>query len=215
MRFWNWGAQKPPEPPPPPNITQEWVDDVSERTKYTPDILELQSRRAALFFIHDDLKKGHPNHDLIADSCVPLAQGFTQESFTFLKRRTQSGGFQPMAMRRKFFTLPHLPILGTVCAVHPAQVPVLDRLRKNGVTYDRERVKVRIISRSKRLIGHVKETVMDLSMYILKPEKAELVDNGYAFAPVKTFGKAKFADDRTGDYSFYSRLEYDQQTNSS
>lgn len=198
--FRNWWGKGPVNTIPP-----SWAAVATATTQYTPDILELQSRKSTLLFTPDEMQKGHTAHHLLDGHALPLGRAITDEQFSYLSLRVENAISVRVPLRERYNSVPYLPIQGELWAVQPGHMPVLDTVKQNGLLYQRGRVKLTFLTREKRNISRVIEDPVHCWMYVGRREIwSPQVDGGYNFTPVKTFESR----DR-GGYYCYTRLEAD------
>lgn len=73
--------------------SQDWIKEVQEAVKYSPDAAELEQSRMQKLFVCDDLMTGGRDHDLIKGYAMPLASAaFTLHNHSFFKRNEEPLG---------------------------------------------------------------------------------------------------------------------------
>lgn len=212
--MFGWFKKKQGPRAPEPRLGEDLamrINDAVRANRLTPDIHNLERRRAQLLFIHCELQKRHTRHGLVEEYTVPLYKVFTQESFTHMKYSEETDEIFSVAVRTKYHTIPHLPILGELCAILPHRLLELDKYKLNGVLFTRERVKITIPHRRKDLIAFPLFQESTAWMYVGRPEYwNKQLDGGYTSSAVRAFGK-----NRDPSYTHFTRMEVNESLNSS
>lgn len=213
--MFNWLKKKQGPPAPDPRFSEELamrINDAVKANKHTPDIHSLEQRRGQLLFVHCEIMKGHSRSSLIEEHSVPLYRAFTKDAFTHMKFTDGNETFS-IAVREKFHTIPHLPILGELSVVLPGRLLELDRYKLNGVHFIRERVKIVIPYRRKDMLAFPLFEEVTASMYVGRPEFwNKQFDGGYKFSAVKGLGKQGAGYE---SYTYFSKMELDESINTS
>lgn len=161
-----------------------WVAKAEAKTRFTPDIVKLELSEYQLLFVVDDMQRGGPMYDLIADNSAFQAIGFTKGLFNYFVEKS-SGVPVPLTCDPRKPLGNAGPLFGEVHAIKSSHYPMLDTVRQNGVHFKRERVSivipyrdqyVRVSRYSKRLppqiAGLSEEMLADAEcwMYVGIPE---------------------------------------------
>lgn len=132
-----------------------WLKEAEERTKYTPDVAELEKRRAHLIFVPDELQQNHKNQFLLSLNLfgtTPIANmcpAFTKPEFLFYKHNLEQESY-PVAFQRpatsNIWGIPEnkrpKTIRGELYVIRPYQFLVLDKYKENGVVFERKYVDI-------------------------------------------------------------------------
>lgn len=130
---------------------------MTEITKFTPDIATLELYRWQLMFVTDDLKRDHPQHDLLGEEAKSAFPGFTVKKFHFWQPKNPFFGYVPMALEDGYTNPvvgfpPVANIKGEVYVIRPQRFLALDRLKQNGIEYERHRVRLVVPYRKVELL---------------------------------------------------------------
>lgn len=156
-------------------------------TDHTPDIVWLEKRRNHAVFIYDEMMSGFPKHNLLEKGKV-LGRAFThKENFTMMKKKLGQASF-PIPVRNPDGKGHR--ILGELYLVPSREIILLDKYKKNGVLFSRQRVTVDFPQRcfvDGKLSDEI-TTKVSAWMYIGKRSFWEgQFDGGYNYSPVQTF----------------------------
>jgi len=194
------------------------------KTRFTPDIAELEEHMAHVFFACDSLMTGCRNHNMLQDGKFK-GRAFTLNGFKFYQKRTD-GTAIPMGGKDKP-DLNFTRIKGEVHLVSSLMLCQLDTMMQNGVQFRRKRVEILYPYREHELVKIGDEEVLrDLprGSITTKPEQGlrhyvsderivrlwafmyvgvpnywdDLIDAGFAFTqiPIKH-------SDKPGRYEYY------------
>lgn len=115
-----------------------------ERNKWTPDAVALEQAAFHLFFAHDRLQQGFPEHDkLIADYIVYGAIGFTDEKFVMQKSMLGRDTY-PVIQRKDYTFTPPSRIKGQLFYLMQEEFRNLDSVMRNGIEFRRELINIYI-----------------------------------------------------------------------
>lgn len=201
--------------------SSHWLNAADRVTEYTPDVAALERFEWVRIFICDEYQRDHRNYQHLTDS-VYLASAFTEDKFTLWKKKlgqlttaiplhTEDQGPQPRwadQMRGPAI------IRGELHAIRPQSLFLLDRLRENGVSFERRRVKVLLPVREEKWhssnAGKISTTIQNVEMrawmYVGVPGFWEpLLDGGYLFDQVKIYTPT---NPQLSHYSYFSPMEY-------
>lgn len=121
--------------------TKEWLDKEVNYPPHTPDFWRLEQQDFTLIFEYGDLQDRMPKHQMVNPYYSTAA--FTVNKFPVLKQYAVEDPF-PLAFRSRIpgRKIQHSKIRGELYAVPPVNHVLIDSYRRNGVYFDRERVKV-------------------------------------------------------------------------
>jgi len=196
--------------------------DFDKDTEYTPDVATLERRTHWLLFVPDQMMSRHHSNVKLGSS-VKMLEALTEDNFSFWKQRR--GDFtQAIPLGEAFKTVPFNPIKGEVFLVKSQKFFELDTERRNGVEFERKRIKLKVPYRrvsSKDFFIKEKdkyewalantpyhEGQLNAWMYVgISNYWSPLLDGGYMFTPVKSFIPH---NKRLTQYYYFTIGEYDQ-----
>lgn len=122
--------------------------------EFTPDLWELEQKKAHLVFVHDDMMQLQPHHELIRQGSLsgfyPFQYGYTTKKFSFvikdlgLKSIPIALDLGELAGELPMYIAEAHRIRGEVYAVRPGAIVELDNHRQNGVQFVRRQVNINI-----------------------------------------------------------------------
>lgn len=120
---------------------------------FTPDLWQLEMRKAHPVFIADDMMQTQPNHKMVAEGGLsgfyPFHYGYTSQRYNFVKKNLGLKSF-PIALDLRetdelpAFMVERHRIRGEVYALRAEQIIALDNHRQNGVQFTRTPVTINI-----------------------------------------------------------------------
>lgn len=135
MKFWN--------------NTAKYVDfnkKVSQESQYTPDTWRLCSREFQRLFVYDNYMKGHTEHQNMLDVRGEYqAIGYMHETDLSLWKKQLGRASFPVALIGA--EVPYSPVKGELYKVPTDFIFELDKLRENGLQFQRVRTKIRVPQR--------------------------------------------------------------------
>lgn len=181
-----------------------------EPPEFTPDLWELEQKKAHLVFIHDDMMQLQPNHHLIQGGLsgfYPFQYGYTTKKFSFVQKELGTKSFpialdlRDLAQELPMYIADSHRIRGEVYAVRAPTLIELDNHRRNGVEFVRKQVNVNIGYRkvyrshwfnaygNKKYeynLGREEMTTVTCWMYLGREEywKDQLLADAFNFNPV-------------------------------
>lgn len=124
----------------------EFLWQMYEATKFTPDIAKLEKYAWQLIFVTDQLKEGHLHNAKLGPEASYRFPAFTQQGFHYWDTPIP---FLPPVPMKVEYTInpvkgfpPIAKIKGEVHLIRPQQFMTLDRYKQNTVEYQRERIKL-------------------------------------------------------------------------
>lgn len=120
---------------------QEWLSKEVAFPPHTPDFWKLEQQDFTLIFEYGDLQDRMPKHQMVNPYYSTSA--FTVNKFPVLKQYAVEEPF-PLAFRHNIpgRKIQHSKIRGELYAVPPVNHVLIDSYRRNGLLFERERVKV-------------------------------------------------------------------------
>ena len=178
--------------------------------EYTPDMWRLNRYEWQRLFVPDEMQRGFYRYPLIQEDSFFRARGFTEESYVMYKKKLGEATYA-ITLPGPVFNDPIAHIGGQVHYVRPHVFKELDRLKLNGLHFERKRVSILVPFREQvtnRTAGHERVRRANAWMYVGIPDYwVPQLDGGYLFDRVKKFNcKSKFVS----DYYLFSKLEYDK-----
>jgi hypothetical protein len=206
---------------PPTKFTfdDDWVNKWRAKVQFTPDGNFLSQQAYQPFFVYDRLMEGYEEHGKISELVVPLTQiGFTVSRFNHWRKNlgklsfpialstTDKPGNPPWAdlVRETswFKDAPPAIIRGIVYSIRSESFYELDRLYRNGVQFERKKVKISIPYRAKKENGGAAYNLkLWCWMYVGKPDYWEDQLNNMFFSPVPIVEQHPIST--VSDYSFF------------
>lgn len=187
-----------------------------ERAKHTPDYLKLQQYETQYLFIVDNMKKSQPKHWFIKDVSEKKCEAFTVDPFLCYDYNLGTEtypiplayGGEPLSQVPTFSPMYNEPAIvsGELFLISNWSIfESLDKLRGNGVKFQRSRVDIQIPYRKTKWLKDVSKCPAELIpvspsratsgwythhmkawMYVgIKEHWAPLIDGGYLFTPTK------------------------------
>lgn len=139
-------------------IDQAFLNNVYSSMRYSPDIAYLQQFERQLVFIPDTWMTGHIDHDRICNEELVYPTAFTHNQYSMVYKPLGVESY-PIVMEvdkhvedKKTWTDPNRATIrnkqavvrGQVWSVVPASFLKLDKVRENGVVFERKRVVIDI-----------------------------------------------------------------------
>lgn len=179
-----------------------------EAAEYTPDSWRLDRYEWQRLFVPDEIQRGFPRYELIKDNSYFAYRAFTEVSMVlWVKNLGQASYAIPLPDRWPNVPLAHIG--GQVHIVRPSVFKELDRLRLNGLHFDRRRMSVIIPFRENvegRDVSHERVRRKYCHMYMGIPQYwNQQLDGGYYFKPAPRF-ESKLA--HVSDYYLFTKLIY-------
>jgi hypothetical protein len=119
-----------------------WLERMTSKYRYTPDIARLENIVGHYLFICDDLKELHRRHNLISPYPVQ-AEAVTKDSFAVWVRHLGKESY-PIPLPDRCARMPYSRIQGELYFVPTSVIVSIDNYRRNGVEFHRKRIDVRI-----------------------------------------------------------------------
>lgn len=107
------------------------------RTRFTPDIAELELSQYQLVFVCDDLMLAGLNYDLIKEHSAFVTRAFTNRTYQFFRKNTD--GSAVVVNASQMMETGNLRVKGELHCVLSTQIPALDLHYQNGVQFQRYR----------------------------------------------------------------------------
>ena len=177
------------------------------------------SKPTNLFFVYDRLMEGYDDHGKIKDTVIPLTQiGFTVQRFNHWRKNLGKLSF-PIALETRdkpsnppwadlvretswFKDAPPVIVRGIVYSITSESFFELDRLYRNGVQFERKKVKISIPYRAKKENGGAAYNLkLWCWMYVGKPDYWEDQLSNMFFSPVPVVEQHPIST--VSDYSFF------------
>ncbi len=190
-----------------------FIDEANREVEYTWDEWRLSRYEWQRLFIPDEMQRGYYRYPLIAEKSYFAYRAFTEESFTLWKKKLGAATYA-IALPEAKYNIPLAHIGGQVHIVRSEVFKELDKLKLNGVHFERKRVSVLIPFREQvtgRAAGHERVRRKYCHMYVGIPDYwNQQLDGGYYFSPCRRIENphSKFVS----DYYLFSKLEYAQQS---
>lgn len=141
----------------------DMVEDWSEETKHTPDLLKMERRVLTPFFIPDEVMT-NKSHAAIIGLGGKMMHAFTKDDYFMLKkeenrvssvvifeegqlRSLQHGMLKQLVASQQLHTA---PVRGELHMLTAPQVIALDKYKENGVKFHRKRIDLSIPHRYKK-----------------------------------------------------------------
>jgi hypothetical protein len=169
------------------------------RTKFTPDIAELELSQFQLVFLCDDLMLAGRKYDLIREHSAFVTRAFTKREYQFFKKSTDGSAVIVNASQK--MQTGNLRVKGELHCILSTRIPELDTHYQNGVSFQRYRTPllraatpvaiaqdVDVDGNGHKKVFHLPEVIDPLEawMYIgLRSYWDDLLDGGFAFEPVR------------------------------
>lgn len=123
-----------------------------QKTKYTPDLAELEQYAWQAIFVCDEFKRKHMKHDLLGEDAQYQYPAYTQKKYQFwdpIDPTEHLVPFEVSMMTKHVVGFPPIAnIKGEVFLIRPRQFLLLDEWKQNTVQFNRRRVRVVVPNRS-------------------------------------------------------------------
>jgi len=178
------------------------------RTKFTPDIAELELSQYQLVFVCDDLMLAGHKYDLIKEHSAFVTRAFTHRTYQFFRKTTDGSAVSVNASQK--METGNLRVKGELHCVLSTQIPALDTHYQNDIMFKRYRTPLLraatpvaiaqdvdaegnplpkcLQGNGHKKIYHLPEVIDPLEawMYVgLRSYWDDLLDVGFAFEPVR------------------------------
>lgn len=172
--------------------SQNFLLQVKEMLKYTPDAAKLEEKKFHYMFVYGDMKRGHRRLEMLGGAEF-YGQGFTKSAFSMWKKNLGKETF-PIPFTDRDGATPFCKIRGEVFAVPTDVIKELDKHWENGVQFIRKRVRISIPHRiqvmdSNAKVVHTSRTrdqTLAPFMYVGVQDYWNELINGIQFGKVTT-----------------------------
>lgn len=156
--------------------TPEYMENLREALKYSPDMTELQRHTGQFLFVYDQMQRNAPRHSLLSGGSIFFGTFYTHDQYSVWDR---SSDHRVIALEDN--TRPG-KIRGELFGVRPTRFLTLDKEMENGYTFTRKRVRI------DALCFEPREVIVPVQswMYVGNPDYWDTrLDNGYRYECLK------------------------------
>lgn len=117
-----------------------WKEGVAT---HSPDMVDLFKYKYLRIFVCDELMKAHAEHHLLGQKYPFSWHSITHSKFSMVKFEDKAGEMC-IPLKFRLADAPWCPIRGELYGITPHQLIQLDKIRMNGVQFQRHRINLRI-----------------------------------------------------------------------
>lgn len=125
-----------------PNSFHNFLVSTQESSKWTPDIGKLQETEWQLVFIYDRLQLGFDDYTAyMSEHAATVCTAFTNDPYVMFKKRMGLNTY-PILQKKDYVSPEPTRVKGELHYIRSQQLIQLDKLRENGVQFNRELIDI-------------------------------------------------------------------------